>query len=182
MLFIVTSFNYGDRATLSLLVLKWPKISPFDPVGMGCVFSAFSWAYVIGQILCWSCWIVLPKTPSTSVDLYLVDVYLCCASPISLVDSALSLPCLHCASRRSLKRLLPRQQPHCCGLLCAGKGNGGVDFLTPPNTSQRLSSRRLWPLFREVGWSVSSSLWAVCITARQPFCRKSSTSQINIRA
>lgn len=27
MLFIVTSFNYGDRATLSIAVRKWPKIS-----------------------------------------------------------------------------------------------------------------------------------------------------------
>ena len=41
MLFIVTSFNYGDRATLSIAGSEMAK---------GYVFSAFSWAYVIGQI------------------------------------------------------------------------------------------------------------------------------------
>ena len=50
MLFIVTSFNYGDRATLSIAGSEIAKDIGLDPVGMGYVFSAFSWAYVIGQI------------------------------------------------------------------------------------------------------------------------------------
>lgn len=50
MLFIVTSFNYGDRATLSIAGSEMAKDIGLDPVGMGYVFSAFSWAYVIGQI------------------------------------------------------------------------------------------------------------------------------------
>ncbi|HFZ2698071.1 TPA: D-galactonate transporter [Klebsiella pneumoniae] len=50
MLFIVTSFNYGDRATLSIAGSEMARDIGLDPVGMGYVFSAFSWAYVIGQI------------------------------------------------------------------------------------------------------------------------------------
>ena len=50
MLFIVTSFNYGDRATLSIAGSEMAKTIGLDPIGMGFVFSAFSWAYVIGQI------------------------------------------------------------------------------------------------------------------------------------
>jgi len=50
MLFIVTAFNYGDRATLSIAGPVMIKDLGLDAVGMGYVFSAFSWAYVIGQI------------------------------------------------------------------------------------------------------------------------------------
>lgn len=50
MLFIVTSFNYGDRATLSIAGSEMAKDIGLDAIGMGYVFSAFSWAYVIGQI------------------------------------------------------------------------------------------------------------------------------------
>ena len=50
MLFIVTAFNYGDRATLSIAGPAMTKDLGLDSVGMGFIFSAFSWAYVIGQI------------------------------------------------------------------------------------------------------------------------------------
>lgn len=76
MLFIVTSFNYGDRATLSIAGSEMAKDIGLDPVGMGYVFSAFSWAYVIGQIP--GGWL-LDRFGSKRVylvDLYLVDVYL----------------------------------------------------------------------------------------------------------
>ncbi len=131
MLFIVTSFNYGDRATLSIAGSEMAKDIGLDPVGMGYVFSAFSWAYVIGQILVAGCWIVLVQNASTSGRSLSGRCLPCCkASSISLVDSALSWPCLHCASWSGLlKRHLSWQQPHCCGLVSgAGKGNGGVDF------------------------------------------------------
>ena len=71
MLFIVTSFNYGDRATLSIAGSEMAKDIGLDPVGMGYVFSAFSWAYVIGQIP--GGWLL---DRLLLVDLYLVDVYL----------------------------------------------------------------------------------------------------------
>lgn len=50
MLFIVTSFNYGDRATLSIAGSAMAGEIGLSAIGMGYVFSAFSWAYVIGQI------------------------------------------------------------------------------------------------------------------------------------
>lgn len=131
MLFIVTSFNYGDRATLSIAGSEMAKDIGLDPVGMGYVFSAFSWAYVIGQIP--GGWL-LDRFGSKRVyfgrSLSGRCLPCCKASSISLVDSALSLPCLRCASWSGLlKRHLSWQQPHCCGLVSgAGKGNGGVDF------------------------------------------------------
>lgn len=50
MLFLVTALNYGDRATLSMVGSPMAKDLGLDMVGMGYVFSAFSWAYVIGQM------------------------------------------------------------------------------------------------------------------------------------
>lgn len=132
----------GDVVYRHILQLRRPRYAFYcrfgngkdiglDPVGMGYVFSAFSWAYVIGQILVAGCWIVLVQNASTSGRSLSGRCLPCCkASSISLVDSALSLPCLHCASWSGLlKRPLSWQQPHCCGLVSgAGKGNGGVDF------------------------------------------------------
>jgi len=50
MLFIVTSFNYGDRATIAIAGSAMAKDIGLDAVRLGYIFSAFSWAYVIGQI------------------------------------------------------------------------------------------------------------------------------------
>lgn len=132
----------GDVVYRHILQLRRPRYAFYcrfgngkdiglDPVGMGYVFSAFSWAYVIGQITVAGCWIVLVQNASTSGRSLSGRCLPCCkASSISLVDSALSWPCLHCASRSGLlKRHLSSQQPHCCGPVSgAGKGNGGVDF------------------------------------------------------
>lgn len=50
MLFIVTAFNYGDRATLSMVSSAMTGELHMNSVQMGYIFSAFSWAYVIGQV------------------------------------------------------------------------------------------------------------------------------------
>ena len=49
-LFLLTSVNYADRATLSIAGTNIARQFKLDPVAMGYVFSAFSWAYVICQI------------------------------------------------------------------------------------------------------------------------------------
>ena len=49
-LFLATSVNYGDRATLSIVGSALSKDLGLDPVAMGFVFSAFGWAYVLGQL------------------------------------------------------------------------------------------------------------------------------------
>ncbi len=49
-LFLLTTVNYADRATLSIVGTDLAKELKLDPVGMGYVFSAFAWAYVIFQL------------------------------------------------------------------------------------------------------------------------------------
>ncbi|MEC3608472.1 MFS transporter [Bacillus glycinifermentans] len=50
MLFFVTAVNYADRATLSIVGDTVQHELGLSPVAMGYVFSAFGWAYVVGQI------------------------------------------------------------------------------------------------------------------------------------
>lgn len=49
-LFLLTSINYADRATLSIVGTDVSKQFGLDAVAMGHLFAAFSWAYVLGQI------------------------------------------------------------------------------------------------------------------------------------
>jgi ACS family glucarate transporter-like MFS transporter len=49
-LFFTTTVNYADRATLSIAGTPLAKDLHLDAVSMGYVFSAFGWAYVIGQL------------------------------------------------------------------------------------------------------------------------------------
>jgi ACS family glucarate transporter-like MFS transporter/ACS family D-galactonate transporter-like MFS transporter len=50
MIFIVTTVNYADRATLSITGPTMRQEFGFDTIQMGYIFSAFSWAYVLSQI------------------------------------------------------------------------------------------------------------------------------------
>ncbi|AXW17054.1 galactarate/glucarate/glycerate transporter GudP (plasmid) [Ralstonia pseudosolanacearum] len=50
MLFIVTTINYADRATISMAGSAMQKDLGIDAVSLGYIFSAFGWAYVIAQI------------------------------------------------------------------------------------------------------------------------------------
>lgn len=50
MIFLITALNYGDRATLSMAASPMTQELGIDSVVMGYIFSAFAWAYVIGQI------------------------------------------------------------------------------------------------------------------------------------
>jgi ACS family glucarate transporter-like MFS transporter len=50
LLFVATTVNYADRATLSIAGPALAKDLALDPVAMGYIFSAFGWAYVLGQI------------------------------------------------------------------------------------------------------------------------------------
>ena len=46
----MTTVNYADRATLSIAGSELSKQLGLSKVVMGYAFSAFGWAYVIGQI------------------------------------------------------------------------------------------------------------------------------------
>ncbi|VFS34019.1 D-glucarate permease [Salmonella enterica subsp. enterica serovar Typhimurium] len=127
MLFIVTSFNYGDRATLSIAGSEMAKDIGLDPVAWLC-FSAFSWPYVIGQIPAAGCWTALVPNASISGLFSFGQSSPCCrVLSISLVVSALLSPSLRFVSWLVWRnRLLSRAQSHCCSLVPgAGEGNGG---------------------------------------------------------
>ncbi|TCK35169.1 ACS family glucarate transporter-like MFS transporter/ACS family D-galactonate transporter-like MFS transporter [Paraburkholderia sp. BL8N3] len=50
MIFLITTFNYADRATLSVTGSAMRAEFGFDAIRMGYIFSAFSWAYVLSQL------------------------------------------------------------------------------------------------------------------------------------
>ncbi|MCY0389040.1 MFS transporter [Robbsia sp. Bb-Pol-6] len=50
MIFIITTFNYADRATLSVTGTAMRAELGFNAIQMGYIFSAFSWAYVLAQL------------------------------------------------------------------------------------------------------------------------------------
>ncbi|MDE1164700.1 MAG: MFS transporter [Pseudomonas sp.] len=50
MLFIVTAINVGDRATLSITGSALTQVLGIDAITLGFIFSAFAWAYVLGQL------------------------------------------------------------------------------------------------------------------------------------
>ncbi|MFF7710609.1 D-galactonate transporter [Pseudomonas sp. NPDC007930] len=50
MIFIVTVINYADRATMSIAGTGVVADLGLDPVMLGMIFSAFAWAYALGQI------------------------------------------------------------------------------------------------------------------------------------
>jgi MFS family permease len=147
MLFIVTSFNYGDRATLSIAGSEMAKDIGLDPIGMGYVFSAFSWAYVIGQIP--GGWL-LDRFGSKRVYFWSILSGPClpCCKGLSIfsVASASSLPCSPCASwwgwlnhplsLATVASLRPGSRHR--------KGARQWRFSTPHSTSQRSFSHRLW--------------------------------------
>lgn len=50
MLFLATTINYADRATISIAGPDIAKDLGLSPVEMGYIFSAFAWSYVLAQI------------------------------------------------------------------------------------------------------------------------------------
>ncbi|SAL39080.1 d-galactonate transporter [Caballeronia udeis] len=50
MIFIITTLNYADRATLSITGSAMRSEFGLDAIRMGYIFSAFSWAYVLSQL------------------------------------------------------------------------------------------------------------------------------------
>src|SRR4051812_21852645 len=49
-LFIISSINYASRATLGIAGKPLAAEFHLDPVQLGYLFSAFAWAYALGQI------------------------------------------------------------------------------------------------------------------------------------
>jgi ACS family glucarate transporter-like MFS transporter len=49
-LFLITTINYADRATISIAGPELKKVLGLSSVQMGYVFSAFAWSYVVAQL------------------------------------------------------------------------------------------------------------------------------------
>lgn len=157
MLFIVTSFNYGDRATLSIAGSEMAKDIGLDPVGMGYVFSAFHGPMLSGRSRAAGCWTALVPNASISGLFSFGQSSPCCrVLSISLVVSALLSPSLRFVSWSVWRnRLLSRAT---VALLQPGsrrrRGERRWPSLTPRNTLPRLFFAPImgW-LTHEVGWS-----------------------------
>ena len=99
MLFLVTTINYADRATIAIAGSSLQKDLGIDAVTLGYIFSAFGWAYVAGQIP--GGWL-LDRFGSKKV--YALSIFTCHCSPcckamsVSSVSPLLWLRCLCCAS------------------------------------------------------------------------------------
>ncbi|MDE3103587.1 MAG: MFS transporter [Acidobacteriota bacterium] len=50
MLFLASTFSYGDRVVLSIAGISFSRDLHLDPLHMGYLFSGFSWAYVAAQL------------------------------------------------------------------------------------------------------------------------------------
>ena len=50
MLFLATTINFADRATMAIAGPELKKLFGLSPVEMGYVFSAFAWSYMIAQM------------------------------------------------------------------------------------------------------------------------------------
>lgn len=50
LIFVITAVNYGDRSSLSMTGTSLQADLGFSSVQLGYIFSAFSWAYVVGQL------------------------------------------------------------------------------------------------------------------------------------
>ena len=50
MLFIASTFSYGDRVVLSIAAVDLSKELHMDALRLGYLFSGFGWAYVVGQL------------------------------------------------------------------------------------------------------------------------------------
>jgi ACS family glucarate transporter-like MFS transporter len=50
MLFVASTFSYGDRVVLSIVGVALSKQMHLDPLHLGYLLSAFSWAYVVAQL------------------------------------------------------------------------------------------------------------------------------------
>jgi len=49
-LFVVSTFSYGDRVCLSITGISFAKDLHLSPLQLGYLFSGFSWAYVVAQL------------------------------------------------------------------------------------------------------------------------------------
>ncbi|KAF1029740.1 MAG: putative glucarate transporter [Burkholderia plantarii] len=88
MLFVVTTLNYADRATLSITGTSIRNEFGIDAVQMGYIFSSFSWAYVLAQLP--SGWLLdrFGARRIYAVSIFLWSLFTLLQSTVGLLGSA----------------------------------------------------------------------------------------------
>jgi D-galactonate transporter len=88
MIFVITTLNYADRATLSITGSAMRSEFGFDAIRMGYIFSAFSWAYVLSQLP--AGWLLdrFGARRMYAASIFLWSLFTLLQSSISLVGSA----------------------------------------------------------------------------------------------
>lgn len=146
MLFIVTSFNYGDRATLSIAGSEMAKDIGLDPVGMGYVFLLFHGPMLSGRSGGWLLdrfgskrvyfWSIFIWSVFTLLQGF-VDIF----SGFGIIVALFTLRFLvGLAESPSFQATVALLQPGSW----RRRGERRWPSLTPRNTLPRLFSRRLW--------------------------------------
>ena len=146
MLFIVTSFNYGDRATLSIAGSEMAGISALIRWGWGMCSPPSHGLMSSARSRAAGCSTASARSASISGRSSSGRCLPCCrASSISSAALALSLRCLPCASSSALPSR--RHSPATAGSSPPGsrrrRGDSGIDF----NSAQYFAtviSRRSW--------------------------------------
>ena len=154
-MFIVTSFNYGDRATLSIAALKWQKTLGLIRLAWGMFSPHFHGPMLLDRSRVAGCSIVLDPSESTSGPSLSGRCLPCCrASSISSAASVLS-------SRSLLRFPVGLAEAPSFPVIAASwppgsrrrRGNGGGDF----NSAQYFATVIFAPIMgwltHEVGWS-----------------------------
>jgi MFS family permease len=146
MLFVVSAVNYADRATLSIAGSEVSRQLGLSKVVMGYAFSAFGWAYVLGQIP--GGWL-LDRFGSKRVYLWSIvtwSFFTFLQGFVGYFEAATAVVLLF-ALRFLLglaeAPLVPRQRPDRGGMVPDGGARHGVgDLQSPPSTSRPRCSLR----------------------------------------
>ncbi len=140
MLFIVTSFNYGDRATLSIAGSEMAKDIGLDPWEWAMCSLLSHGLMLSGRSLVAGCWTVLVQNASTSGRIFIWSMFTLLQGFVDIFSGFGIIVALF--TLRFLVGLAEAPSfPATVALLRPGfrrrKGERRCRFLTPLNTSQR---------------------------------------------
>ena len=158
-LFAVSSFSFGDRVAISIAGAAMGKAIDLTPVRMGYLFSAFSWAYVLGQLPSGG---LLDRFGSRrvygiaiilwSICAFLTGLagYLTASTAFTVIFVLRLFSVLHKSAR------FPRKQPHrCLWFPTSERGRASAIF----NSSQYFALLIFAPIF---GWIIYTYGWQRC--------------------
>ena len=159
MLFVASSFSYGDRVVLSIVGVALSKQLHLDALHLGYLLSAFSWAYVVAQLPAGS---LLDRFGSKRVYGYSIVAWSLCAIlagythylPVALAFGALFF--LRMLSGAVQAPIFPGNGRIVAAWIpSAERGRASAIF----NSSQYFALVFFGPL---MGWVVTHRSWQAC--------------------